>query len=121
VEYLHLKPAKACALGSRNQLHMSNLQESQGSQGDAAPSPQAMIVFCDTQEFWPACEAMAREMSKKQAAKKARLLLEIQAFANDNFADEDADTQPVDYELADVNADTQPAPELYPNVPVRGR
>jgi hypothetical protein len=78
---------------------------------------------------------MAREMSKKQAAIEARLPLEIQAVANENFADEDADTQPddyeladvnadtqpVDYELADVNADTQPAPELKPNVPVRGR
>ena len=100
---------------------MSNLTESQDSQGEAAPSPQAMIVFCDTREFWPACEAMAREMSKKQAAIEARLPLEIQAFANENFADEDADTQPVDYELADVNAATQPASELKPNVPVRGR
>lgn len=91
---------------------------SQESQGDM-PSPQAMIVFCDTQEFWPACEKMAQEMSQKQAALEALSSVDI-----DKYADEDADTQPielysnvnvnvnVDSELADPDADTQPAGEM---------
>ena len=84
------------------------------------PSPQAMIVFCDTQEFWPACEKMAQEMSQKQAALEALSSVNNVDF---KFADEDADTQPiedysynvnvnVDSELADPDADAQPAGEM---------